>query len=86
VEYYRGISASIVDDDYFVYMMEQSWRITESSKIGSDVPIELVHKIENVTNSATPHYIHITPSFDNCCSTAHTAIHASTYIGWITRC
>jgi len=48
VEYYRGISASIVDDDYFVYMMEQSWRITESSKIGSDVPIELVHKIENV--------------------------------------
>lgn len=48
VEYYRGVSASIVDDDYFVYMMEQAWRITESSKIGSDVPLELIHKIENV--------------------------------------
>jgi len=46
--YYRGVSASVPDDHYFIEMMERVWDVKETGWDGGDVSKDVLSQIESV--------------------------------------
>jgi Ca2+-binding EF-hand superfamily protein len=46
VEYYRNVSASVVDDDYFVMVMEKAWGIKETGNDGTGVSAAAIEQVK----------------------------------------